>query len=101
MNKSRTGSQPAPKEWRPRESRRRFLQQLGALGAGSLAAEFLPGTLRAASAISPRNAAAGSLPIKHVIIAGQENRSFDHYFGFAPFVGSFGVPAGYSQPDGL
>jgi len=30
----------------------------------------------------------------------QENRSFDHYFGFAPFAGSFGVPPGYSQPDG-
>jgi phospholipase C len=40
------------------------------------------------------------MPIKHVIVDMQENRSFDHYFGFAPFVGSYGVPAGYSQPDG-
>ena len=30
----------------------------------------------------------------------QENRSFDHYYGFAPFVGTYGVPAGYKQPDG-
>ena len=30
----------------------------------------------------------------------QENRSFDHYFGFAPFAGASGVPSGYSQPDG-
>ena len=30
----------------------------------------------------------------------QENRSFDHYYGFAPFVGAYGVPAGYKQPDG-
>src|SRR5262249_25088307 len=34
----------------------------------------------------------------------QENRSFDHYYGFAPLVQSFGggwaVPAGYAQPAG-
>ena len=30
----------------------------------------------------------------------QENRSFDHYYGFAPFAGSHGVPAGYALPDG-
>src|SRR5207253_4878905 len=30
----------------------------------------------------------------------QENRSFDHYYGFASFAGKYGVPAGYSQPDG-
>jgi phospholipase C len=42
----------------------------------------------------------GSTPIKHVIVDMQENRSFDHYYGFAPFVGADGIPAGYSQPDG-
>jgi phospholipase C len=35
-----------------------------------------------------------------VIVDLQENRSFDHYYGFAPFAGSYGVPAGFSQPDG-
>ncbi len=30
----------------------------------------------------------------------QENRSFDHYFGSAPFVGHWGIPAGWSVPDG-
>jgi phospholipase C len=32
----------------------------------------------------------------------QENRSFDHYFGYAPTVqaAGFGPPSGYSQPDG-
>jgi phospholipase C len=40
------------------------------------------------------------MPIEHVIISCQENRSFDHYFGYAPFVGKYGVPRGYSQPDG-
>jgi phospholipase C len=102
MHKGIIDSDPVPWGSRLEGSRRRFLQQLAAaLGAGSLAAQFFPRTLRAASAIAPRNAATGNLPIKHVIIAVQENRSFDHYFGFAPFVGSFGVPTGYSQPDGL
>jgi len=37
-----------------------------------------------------------------VIISCQENRSFDHYFGYAPQVqaAGFGPPPGYSQPDG-
>jgi phospholipase C len=35
-----------------------------------------------------------------VIIDCQENRSFDHYYGFAPFAGAYGPPPGYSQPDG-
>jgi phospholipase C len=35
-----------------------------------------------------------------VVISCQENRSFDHYYGFAPFVGTYGVPDGYFQPDG-
>src|SRR5579884_2708228 len=30
----------------------------------------------------------------------QENRTFDHYFGYYPHAGAFGVPANYSQPDG-
>ena len=43
-----------------------------------------------------------TLPIEHVIISCQENRSFDHYFGFAPQVqaAGFGPRADYSQPDG-
>ena len=45
-------------------------------------------------------AASGPFPIRHVIVDVQENRSFDHYYGFAPFAGSHGVPAGFSQPDG-
>jgi phospholipase C len=40
------------------------------------------------------------LPIRHVIVCAQENRSFDHYYGYAPWVGSYGVPRDYSQPDG-
>src|SRR5262245_35628918 len=39
-------------------------------------------------------------PVDHVLVDCQENRSFDHYYGFAPFAGTFGVPEGFSQPDG-
>ncbi len=35
-----------------------------------------------------------------MIVDVQENRSFDHYYGHAPFVGRYGVPAGFKQPDG-
>jgi phospholipase C len=35
-----------------------------------------------------------------VIVDMQENRSFDHYYGFAPFVGKYGVPPGFKAPDG-
>ena len=35
------------------------------------------------------------------MISCAENRSFDHYFGYAPQVqaAGFGPPPGYSQPD--
>lgn len=38
--------------------------------------------------------------ITHVLIACQENRTFDTYFGYYPKAGTFGIPVGYSQPDG-
>jgi len=38
--------------------------------------------------------------IKHVLIACQENRTFDTYFGMYPKAGAFGIPPNYSQPDG-
>ena len=38
--------------------------------------------------------------ITHVLVACQENRTFDTYFGYYPKAGAFGVPANYSQPDG-
>ncbi len=38
--------------------------------------------------------------ITNVLIACQENRSFDTYYGYYPNAGSFGIPANYSQPDG-
>ena len=40
-------------------------------------------------------------PIQNVVVSCQENRSFDHYFGYAPEAqaAGFGPPAGYVQPD--
>ena len=70
--------------------RRTFLKAAGAVGLAGFVTPILP-----ALAARPR-----SIPIKHVVIDLQENRSFDHYYGFAPFAGQYGVPAGYSQPDG-
>jgi len=68
-----------------------FLKGVGALGLASAASPFVA----AAASVSR-----GSHPIGHIVVDMQENRSFDHYYGFAPFVGRYGVPAGYAQPDG-
>ena len=76
-----------------RFTRRTALKRAGALGAASMAGSLLPAT-RAVARPKART------PIQHVIIDCQENRSFDHYFGFAPFAGASGVPPGYTQPDG-
>jgi len=43
---------------------------------------------------------AGTTPLNHVIVACQENRAFDHYFGYYPKAGPYGVPPAYAQPDG-
>jgi phospholipase C len=72
--------------------RRTFLKAAGVLGAAGLASTALPGL--AATFLKRRN------PLQHIVIDLQENRSFDHYYGFAPFAGQYGVPAGYAQPDG-
>ena len=75
-------------------TRRSFLQRAGATGAAIFGTPLL-------SAISSARAGAATTPIEHVIISCQENRSFDHYFGYAPQVqaAGFGPPAGYFQPD--
>jgi phospholipase C len=81
------------------QSRRKVLQQLGALAGIGLALDAC-GT-SGHTGLTPTPSGPGSIEsIKHIVIACQENRTFDTYFGFYPKAGSFGVPAGYSQPDG-
>jgi phospholipase C len=72
---------------------------------------FLKGTVAATAAVAggglwttaiqPRRARAATTPIDHILVAMQENRSFDHYYGYAPQVqaAGFGPPAGFSQPN--
>ena len=77
-------------------SRRRFLQRLGAAGILSpLAFDVARGQSQQRVHASMR------LPIENILICCNENRSFDHYYGVAPFAGAYGIPAGYSQPSGV
>src|SRR5258708_28044349 len=80
-----------------RINRRTFLTGAAALGAAAAAGPVLSTGRAVAGGISRP---AGVTPIEHVIIDCQENRSFDHYYGFAPFAGSYRVSPGYSQPHG-
>jgi phospholipase C len=77
-------------------SRRTFLKGSAAAGVA------LAGGALWTTAIHPRRVHAVETPIRHVIVALQENRSFDHYLGYAPQVqaAGFGPPPGYGQPDG-
>ncbi len=72
-------------------SRRQLLRSASALGLAGIGSQLPFGKLQAQT---------GTYPIKNVLISCNENRSFDHYYGYAPFAGTFGVPPGYSQPDG-
>ncbi len=80
-----------------RLSRRRALRTIGLVAGAGLATEA--GVL-AVERLSASALTSQSNPIQHVLIACQENHSFDNYFGYYPNAGSFGVPANYSQPDG-
>src|SRR6266480_2745617 len=79
-------------------TRESFLRRAGVAGVA-----VLGGTLwrTAPAAARARRTAQVETPIEHLVIACQENRSFDHYFGYAPQVQAkgFGPPAGYTQPD--
>jgi phospholipase C len=79
-------------------SRRTFIK-----GTGAGAVAVLGGSLYATApaAARARRVAKVDTPLRHVVISCSENRSFDHYFGYAPEVqaAGFGPPAGYSQPD--
>ena len=74
-----------------RQSRRSVLKRLGTIAGAGLALDL---------GLSNVAMAATSNPIQHVLVACQENRTFDEYFGYYPHAGSYGVPKGYYQPDG-
>src|SRR6202047_2745455 len=80
-------------------TRRTFLKKSAVAGAAVLGGTLWTPLSVAANAQRPDKKKS---PIKHLIISCQENRSFDHYFGYAPQVqaAGFGPPPGYSQPDG-
>jgi phospholipase C len=79
-------------------TRRSFLARSGAAGVA-----LLGGTLwrTAPAAARARRVSKVDTPIERLVIACQENRSFDHYYGYAPAVQAkgYGPKAGYFQPD--
>ena len=78
---------------RPAISRRSLLRGAGLAAVGTLAAWGVRAGIDGARSRP-------TTPIEHVIVSCQENRSFDHYFGYAPWIGEHGPPPGFSQPDG-
>jgi phospholipase C len=78
-------------------TRRTFLRRTGAAGVA-----VLGGTLwaTAPAAARARRVAKVDTPIEHLVIACQENRSYDHYFGMALGPSGYGPSPGYTQPDG-
>ena len=93
---------PVPHEAGPERqdglTRRRFLHRGGAVA-------LLGGTLwpTALAACGAKRAVSsdGPLPLRNIVISCMENRSFDHYYGYAPQVqaAGYGPPPGYTQPD--
>ncbi|HLH62491.1 MAG TPA: alkaline phosphatase family protein [Ktedonobacteraceae bacterium] len=87
-----------PRQWfNTRQSRRKALRNLGILAGAGLS---IDAGIRAVSRVAASMPGSNVNPIDHVLVACQENRSFDHYFGYYPRAGRFGIPANYSQPDG-
>src|SRR5947199_344383 len=83
-----------------RQSRRRMLQKLGVLAGAGLALDAGTFTINKVGASMLHSNINAANPVNHVLIACQENRTFDEYFGYYPRAGKFGIPANYSQPDG-
>lgn len=79
-------------------SRRSVLRQIGMLAAGSVALSACNAPVTAPPTLG--SSGPGSIEsIQHVLIACQENRTFDSYFGYYPKVGNFGIPANVSLLD--
>lgn len=80
------------------QSRRSVLQYIAALAAGSSILDAC-GASNSSPDTSDATPANGSEKIQHVLIACQENRTFDTYFGFYPKAGKFGTPANIALLD--
>src|SRR4051812_49741255 len=80
-------------------TRRTFVRRAGAAGA-AVAGSTLWATAPAAA--RARRYGKAQSPLRHIVISCQENRSFDHYFGYAPQVqaAGYGPPRGDTLPDG-
>src|ERR1051325_6701553 len=77
-------------------TRRTFLKRAGAAGVG-VSGGTLWATPPAAGGARVRGA---DTPLRHIVIACQENRSYDHYFGMSLGPSGYGPRADYTQPDG-
>jgi phospholipase C len=84
----------------PELTRRRLLTSAGAAATAAFAAEFLPPNIQRALATGPKHGTGRLSDIKHVVIAMQENRSFDHYFGTLPGVRGFSDPTAITLSTG-
>jgi phospholipase C len=82
-----------------RQTRRQILRNLSMLAGAGLAVGVGYQVVESVAAASA-GSRTSSVPIDHILIACQENRTFDTYFGYYTRAGAFGVPAGYTQPDG-
>src|SRR5215471_7079619 len=80
-----------------RLSRSQALRNFNILSGASLT---LDAGLVSTSKVAAEHYESKTNPINHILIACQENHSFDNYFGYYPGAGAFGVPSNYSQPDG-
>src|ERR1700736_481249 len=79
-----------------RQSRRAALRTIGTLAGMS----FALGACDSQNKVPDGTIKGNSDSIKHVLIACQENRTFDAYYGHYPKAGAFAMPASFSQPDG-
>jgi phospholipase C len=73
-------------------SRRRLLTGAAVLGGAAAASTALPPNLRRAMAATTAPKNVNLKEIKHVVLAMQENRSFDHYYGTMPGVRGYADP---------
>ncbi len=88
-----------------RQTRREALRSLGILvgigGIGGMGVALDACTPSNPTNTTPTPSQPGSLnSINHIVIACQENRTFDEYFGTYTHAGQFAMPANYALPDG-